>query len=67
MTMTSAATIGDADASPPTSEEMPLTEDSIFDAEGALTRAFLLERGFCCENGCKNCPYGFHHAKDATP
>ncbi len=31
-----------------------------FDADGALSRAFLLRRGFCCENGCKNCPYGFH-------
>jgi hypothetical protein len=24
-----------------------------------LTRSFLLERGFCCESGCRNCPYGF--------
>jgi hypothetical protein len=24
-----------------------------------LTRHFLLERGYCCENGCRNCPYGF--------
>ena len=24
-----------------------------------LTRRFLLERGFCCESGCRNCPYGF--------
>ena len=22
-----------------------------------LTRAFLLRRGFCCENGCRHCPY----------
>ena len=22
-----------------------------------LTREFLLNRGFCCGNGCKNCPY----------
>jgi len=22
-----------------------------------LTREFLLNRGFCCDNGCKNCPY----------
>jgi hypothetical protein len=28
-----------------------------FDAEGALSRAFLLQRGTCCGNGCKNCPY----------
>ena len=22
-----------------------------------LTRKFLLERGYCCHNACKNCPY----------
>ena len=22
-----------------------------------LSREFLLKRGFCCNNGCKNCPY----------
>lgn len=24
-----------------------------------LTHAFLLERGYCCESGCRHCPYGF--------
>ncbi len=33
--------------------------ESDFDADGALTREFLLRRGTCCENGCRNCPYGF--------
>jgi len=23
-----------------------------------MTRAFLLSRGSCCGNGCRNCPYG---------
>ena len=32
---------------------------SVFDGNGVLTRDFLLRRGFCCENGCRNCPYGF--------
>ncbi len=27
-----------------------------------LTREYLLKRGFCCESGCKNCPYGFKKA-----
>lgn len=44
--------------------------DDTFDADGALSRAFLQRRGFCCENGCKNCPYGFRKpgakAKKAT-
>lgn len=22
-----------------------------------LTKHFLLKRGFCCENKCRNCPY----------
>lgn len=30
-----------------------------FDENGALTRAFLLRRGYCCREGCTNCPYGF--------
>lgn len=34
-------------------------EPSIFDADGALTRAFLLARRYCCGNRCRNCPYGW--------
>jgi hypothetical protein len=30
-----------------------------FDDNGALTRDFLLRRGHCCQEGCRNCPYGF--------
>lgn len=22
-----------------------------------LTRRYLLNRGFCCKNGCRHCPY----------
>jgi hypothetical protein len=29
----------------------------LFDADGALSREFLLARGTCCDSGCKNCPY----------
>ncbi len=25
-----------------------------------LTEKFLKERGFCCENSCRHCPYGFN-------
>lgn len=35
-----------------------------FEADGALTRDFLLRRGTCCENGCRNCPYGFRAAPE---
>ena len=29
----------------------------IFDQDGALSREYLLARGYCCGNGCRNCPY----------
>ena len=29
-----------------------------------LTEHFLLERGFCCHNGCRNCPYQTEKDKD---
>jgi hypothetical protein len=33
-------------------------EVPLFDADGALSREYLLHRGTCCGNGCRNCPYG---------
>ena len=24
-----------------------------------LTAAFLQKRGYCCESGCRHCPYGY--------
>ncbi len=24
-----------------------------------FTARYLKERGYCCENGCRHCPYGF--------
>jgi hypothetical protein len=24
-----------------------------------FTAAYLIKRGYCCESGCRNCPYGF--------
>jgi hypothetical protein len=40
----------------------PLVEGEDFYREGAalvFTARFLLRRGYCCENGCRHCPYGF--------
>ena len=39
-------------------------EDYTIDELGMLvfTSAYLLKRGYCCENGCRNCPYGFNEA-----
>jgi hypothetical protein len=33
-------------------------EDYLFeDGLMILTAGFLLKRGYCCQNGCRNCPY----------
>lgn len=24
-----------------------------------LTKHYLLKRGYCCESGCRHCPYGY--------
>lgn len=35
-------------------------EDFYFTPEGqvAWTEAFHLKRGYCCQSGCRHCPYG---------
>jgi len=38
----------------------PLVEDEDYYWEGeymVFTARFLLRRGFCCESGCRHCPY----------
>jgi uncharacterized protein (TIGR00290 family) len=42
-------------------------EESIFDADGALTRQFLLNRGYCCGNRCRNCPYEWEAVPEGMP
>ena len=34
--------------------------DYYLDEQGltVFTRHYLLERGYCCGNGCRHCPYG---------
>jgi hypothetical protein len=29
------------------------------DGYKVFTEKYLLKRGYCCQNGCKHCPYGF--------
>ena len=40
-------------------------EDYYFNAEGyiVLTEKYHLEKGYCCGNGCKHCPFNY----DAVP
>ena len=37
----------------------PIATPADFDPDGALSRDYLLRRGRCCQEGCRNCPYGF--------
>lgn len=39
--------------------------DFYYSPEGYLvfTEQYHLKRGYCCENGCKHCPYGFDKSK----
>ena len=30
-----------------------------------FTEKFLRERGYCCESGCRHCPYGFRRDQRA--
>lgn len=43
-------------------ENLPLIpgQDYLIDPQGrfVFTREYLLRRGFCCDSGCRNCPYG---------
>lgn len=39
-----------------------LVEGEDFYYEGpymVFTAKYLLKRGYCCESGCRHCPYGF--------
>ena len=39
-----------------------VVEGNDYYLEGGLmvfTARFLLRRGYCCESGCRHCPYGF--------
>lgn len=45
------------------SESPPVLEEGVdYYLENELmvfTAAFLLKRGYCCERGCRHCPYGY--------
>jgi hypothetical protein len=39
--------------------------DFYYNHEGLMvfTSQYLLKRGYCCESGCKHCPYGNNDGK----
>jgi hypothetical protein len=48
------------DAEQPVSEDAELEAGLDYYIENGLlvfTAAFLLKRGYCCESGCRHCPY----------
>jgi hypothetical protein len=45
-----------------------LVEGSDYYMEGpymVMTAKYLMKRGYCCESGCRHCPYGFNRKKRA--
>ncbi len=36
-------------------------DEYYYSKEGYIifTEKYLLKRGYCCQNGCKHCPYGY--------
>ncbi len=41
-------------------------EEYYFDASGLLvfTEKYLLQRGTCCGNGCRHCPYNYENVTE---
>jgi 2-iminoacetate synthase ThiH len=41
-------------------------EDYYFNEEGLMvfTAKYHLKRGYCCQNGCRHCPYRFRPKKE---
>ena len=42
-------------------DEEPGVEDCYFEGPYLVfTEAYHLRRGYCCQSGCRHCPYGFN-------
>ncbi|MGJ7032741.1 DUF5522 domain-containing protein [Niabella hirudinis] len=41
-------------------------EDYYVNEEGkvVLTAKYHLQRGYCCSNGCRHCPYGYENVSE---
>src|SRR5437588_6854731 len=51
-------------------ENRELVEGEDFYREGeyiVFTEKYLRERGYCCESGCRHCPYGFKKEESGRP
>lgn len=50
--------------SQPTDDPPPLVEGIDYYVENGLwvfTEHYLRKRGYCCESGCRHCPYGYRN------
>jgi hypothetical protein len=47
-------------------KEMIEHEDFYYNEQGymVLTAKYLLDRGYCCGNGCKHCPYQYENVSE---
>jgi hypothetical protein len=47
-------------------KEMIEHEDFYYNEQGymVLTAKYLLDRGYCCGNGCKHCPYEYENVSE---
>jgi len=50
-------------ACPPPKNEFFYFENGLM----VFTEKYHLNRGFCCKNGCRHCPYGFNSKKKEIP
>jgi hypothetical protein len=47
---------------------IPLEEGDFYlseDGYKVFTKQYHLKRGYCCESGCRHCPYGYNQKRDA--
>ncbi|QQR79351.1 MAG: hypothetical protein IPJ69_08190 [Deltaproteobacteria bacterium] len=45
----------------PNNQSLKEGKDFYYDPDGkmVLTADYLFNRGYCCESGCRHCPYGY--------
>lgn len=43
-------------------------KDYFLNKDGLMvfTKEYHLKRGYCCESGCSECPYGYHERVDPS-
>jgi len=46
----------------PFKKDLVENEDFYYTEQGykVFTEKYHLKRGYCCQNGCRHCPYGFN-------